>query len=668
MPTRGMFVSPQVRGVPATQRYRLIDRDPYFRLHTGTMEVRANSTSRRVPFEKRKRASASCDKCRTKRIKCHRVSPEAPCTNCLHQSLECVTLIPRKKRVYTSVEESRYRAVDKLLERIFPGRSVETTEDITSLIDEVSQGYHNCERLGINNDVLEQQPVHRQVEHQSVVYNLQGRSRYIGPSGTLFFLSQLKRLLSETESKNGQGDQRETIQQAYALDKQNDLIAVPDMPSPEYVNRMLAIYFDSIHPDMLIFNQGEFTQEVNRLDSALEAPAATVCSAFALFVAVLDCQRGDNNYDYIKQRQEFWSVVQNNLGIVVNGSGIKQIQCLLLIAQIFHNNNERNTTWNLIGVAIRTAYSMGLHREGALTTRDGREDSEVKRRVWWTLYEYERFLAVSLGRPTAIDDSWINIDYPTEKYPFPVGYNAAQCKIFQFVGELCQWLYHPEKPILAASIAKERLNGFEKWFTELPIEITNFAIYTGQALRPVLMLNIYYHWTVTLLTRPFLIGTESKGNTSVPSPHSDTDAEHLSQKCEESALKSVKLLCRDLWQTSNFNCRSWLDVFFVYSSTSILAVSLLRNSPLSSEVQSELENSLKVLDDCQLHGTMARLAAVSKEVVQVITKKKKSTSIENTDIPALQGPFSGVNPNHNTQDVDILDFFNLRWLYSMETL
>ncbi|KAA8915122.1 hypothetical protein TRICI_002731 [Trichomonascus ciferrii] len=633
------------------------------------MDVRDNNSSRRVPFEKRKRASASCDQCRTKRIKCHRVTPEAPCSNCVHQNQECVTLIPRKKRVYSSVEESRYRAIDTLLEKLFPGRSTETTEDINSLINEVNGSVVVGEDVVANNNnaILEQrQQVHRQAEHQSVVYNLQGRSRYIGPSGTLFFLSQLKRLLSETESRS---DQRETIQQAYALDKQNDLIPVPELPSPEFINRMLSIYFDSIHPDMLIFNQDEFTQEVNRLDSALEAPAATVCSAFALFVAVLDCQRGDNNYDHVRHRQEFWSVVQNNLGVVVNGSGLKQIQCLLLVAQIFHNNNERNTTWNLVGVAIRIAYSMGLHREGALTTRDGLEGSEVKRRVWWTLYAYERFLAVSLGRPTAIDDSWINIDYPSEKYPFPTGYSSAQCKVFQFVGDLCQWLYHPEKPVLAASTAKERLTGFEKWFSELPIEVTNFAIYTGQTLRPIVMLNIYYHWAVTLLTRPYLIGTEPNGATSVPSPHDGTSAEYLSNKCEESALKSIKLLCRDLWQTSNFNCRSWLDVFFVYSSTSILAVSLLRDSPLSSEVQDELENSLKVLDACQLNGTMARLAAVSKEVVQVIAKKKKSTSSEtNSKVPVLQGPFSGVNPSSTTQDIDILDFFNLRWLYSMETL
>lgn len=635
------------------------------------MEVRENNASRRVPFEKRKRASASCDKCRTKRIKCHRVTPEAPCSNCVHQNLECVTLIPRKKRVYSSVEESRYSAIDALLEKIFPGRSLGTTEDINLLINEVKEGHHNGDSLAINKtDLLEkQQGAHYRVEHQSVVYNLQGRSRYIGPSGTLFFLSQLKRLLSETDGGNGHSGQRETIQQAYALDKQNDLIPVPEMPSPEFVNRMLSIYFDSIHPDMLIFNQDEFTQEVNQLDSALEAPAATVCSAFVIFVAVLDCQSRENNHDYIKHRQEFWSVVQSNLGIVVNGSGVKQIQCLLLVAQVFHNNNERNTTWNLIGAAIRIAYSMGLHREGALTTRDGIEDAELKRRVWWTLYTYERFLAVSLGRPTAIDDSWINVDYPSDNYPFPTGYSAAQCKIFQFVGDLCQWLYHPEKPILAASTAKERLIGFEKWFSELPIEVTSFTIYTGQTLRPILMLNVYYHWTITLLTRPYLIGTKSDGATSILGSHNYTSAEYLSQKCEESALKSIKLLCRNLWQTSNFNCRSWLDVFFVYSSTSILAVSFLRDSPFSSDVQAELENSLKILDACQMNGTMARLAAVSKEVVQVITKKKKTSPSETTsNIPVLQGPFSGANPRNTTQDIDILEFFNMRWLYSMETL
>uniref|UniRef100_A0A060TG49 ARAD1D27962p n=1 Tax=Blastobotrys adeninivorans TaxID=409370 RepID=A0A060TG49_BLAAD len=630
---------------------------------------------RRVPFEKRKRASASCDQCKLRRVKCQRWAPEAPCDACTRGGQECVTSLPRKKRIYSSVDEARYRAVDTLLQKLFPNRSLDTAEQIYQLIKEVDDNgstvttltngksdTHSILSDSSNTSVSRRKNAKR--EGQSVVHNTDGRSRYIGPSGTLFFLSQLKKLLSKTDRTSPGGNEKgESIQQAYALEKRNDIIPVPELPSPDFVNRMLSIYFESIHPDMMIFNQTQFSLEVNKLYTLTNAPAATVCAVFAVFVSVLDCQTGD----FSEQRTQFWSVILKNLHLVVSGSGLRQIQCLMLLAQIFHNSNERNTTWNLIGVAVRIAYSMGLHREGAITTTDGQDEKETKRIVWWTLYCYERFLSVSLGRPSTIEDSWINIEFPKDIYPLIDGYTAAQCRIFKFVGHVCETIYHPEQEMLPSSIARNKYNDIHTWFEQLPSEITDSSRYAGQKLRAVLLLKVYYYWATTLLTRPYFMKVEqAKHDPTSGAEDFDSDDEYLRDRCYEDSVKSVRVLSQEMWLSSTFNSRSWLDVFFAYSSVCILAASMLRRTEKCEDTKADLEGCLTVFESCHLNGTMARFASVSKELSQLISEIHGTCE----EVPYLQGPLNGANPNNSSGAVDVLDygFHDFHWLYSMDTL
>lgn len=58
-----------------------------------------------------------------------------------------------------------------------------------------------------------------------------------------------------------------------------------------------------------------------------------------------------------------------------------------------------------LGMAVRSSYALGLHREE--TMRDvifTPTDMRVRRNLWKTLFILDRFLAATLGRPTAISE------------------------------------------------------------------------------------------------------------------------------------------------------------------------------------------------------------------------------------------------------------------------
>ena len=99
---------------------------------SGTQEHREIlKAKRRVPAAQRKRTQVSCDACKTRRCKCVRLGPTTgsddestlpPCKLCTNTGIPCVTTMPRKQRVYGSVEnlDRRYRALEALVVGLFP--------------------------------------------------------------------------------------------------------------------------------------------------------------------------------------------------------------------------------------------------------------------------------------------------------------------------------------------------------------------------------------------------------------------------------------------------------------------------------------------------------------------------------------------------------------------
>lgn len=75
----------------------------------------------------RKRALVSCDRCKLRRARCIRDNPDEPCADCKMSGVLCESKLPRKQRVYGSVEtlSLRYRALESLIKGLFPQDNVQ---------------------------------------------------------------------------------------------------------------------------------------------------------------------------------------------------------------------------------------------------------------------------------------------------------------------------------------------------------------------------------------------------------------------------------------------------------------------------------------------------------------------------------------------------------------
>ena len=108
------------------------------------------------------------------------------------------------------------------------------------------------------------------------------------------------------------------------------------------------------------------------------------------------------------------------------------VQALLLMTVFMLAKSKRNTAFALLGMAIRSAYALGLHREETLIIFSA-EDQAVRRNVWRTLFVMDRFLSCSLGRPPGIAEEECSADIlrapngppATDDFGFPQAFQGG---------------------------------------------------------------------------------------------------------------------------------------------------------------------------------------------------------------------------------------------------
>lgn len=69
------------------------------------------------------------------------------------------------------------------------------------------------------------------------------------------------------------------------------------------------------------------------------------------------------------------------------------------------------SVWHVLGTAMRLATSLGLHK---MRSSASLVEEEMAKRAFWSLYNLDRLIASTLGRPLGIADEDISVGLPRE--------------------------------------------------------------------------------------------------------------------------------------------------------------------------------------------------------------------------------------------------------------
>jgi hypothetical protein len=174
---------------------------------------------------------------------------------------------------------------------------------------------------------------------------------------------------------------------------------------------------------------------------------------------------------------------------------LTSLQTIIFMIQFLQSSAKLSTCYAYIGVALRSALRMGLHR--SFNANFNTVESETRKRIFWVIRRMDSYVGAMLGLPRFLEDEDIDQDFPAEVdddyitengiLPMPEGRISvmiafnAHTRIVQVLSKICKFVY-PIKGTQSSngnavtytvsySKIRELEQDLAQWLDELPIAL-----------------------------------------------------------------------------------------------------------------------------------------------------------------------------------------------------
>ncbi|GAQ12230.1 hypothetical protein ALT_9551 [Aspergillus lentulus] len=211
----------------------------------------------------------------------------------------------------------------------------------------------------------------------------------------------------------------------YELSLQN-----PESVSFESLVGWSRSYFEYWHPIFPFLHAPTVLETMERLsergiESLDRADLAILRSI--LSISVIDNRQAQNSgmtADPIPSALVYRTVqeaMESIHGLLLEPSTLPLLQAVFSVQLVLTSVLRLNTASRVGGLISRTAFHLGLHRCPARFSCFSREDADIRRRLFWSIYCLERYLSQALGTPPSIQDDDIDVCYPASERHGEIG-------------------------------------------------------------------------------------------------------------------------------------------------------------------------------------------------------------------------------------------------------
>ncbi|TCD69670.1 hypothetical protein EIP91_006687 [Steccherinum ochraceum] len=414
--------TPDSSGTPAPSRRKADDDIP----------------SSRAAKKPRTRVSYSCGECHRRKQKCDR---QVPCSHCVARKVPelCKAYTPGKSDQDISLRLSRLEhIIEVALPHYWRSSRHEGDED------------HNSE--GGDEDARSQ------ADDEEMNDGVFESGKWYGNTAFAYIAAPavLSKLESVVEATNGEGSgsgtrsasidrlpptafhhpepKQPTITalEASPADRLKSLIQdcgvaphkiselVQELPPRGLSDKLVDFYFQAINWTRYPISERDFRVSY----AAILADKTTVSPTDTRFLPLLfvilaiavrlapDSVAGDIKTRKLTSSRYYWSSRRSLLiAAAIQPDCLEMVLTRLLSARFLILDRKATECWSQLGAAVRTAQALGLHRDAANLPIDPLQ-AEYRRRIWAFLYHSDRAYALSLGRPSAINDDYTSTRPP----------------------------------------------------------------------------------------------------------------------------------------------------------------------------------------------------------------------------------------------------------------
>lgn len=406
---------------------------------------------------------------------------------------------------------------------------------------------------------------------------------YIGDSASLSFLQSVRRVVSSSIGRCDftEDNSRHSMLEAFQSNPSHQAGPLVPPPSNDEAQRLARQYFLATKPLLDLFALEEFHP---RLANWVENPTGdedTVSSIFYLVLAI-GAQVSDTNQTLAEQyfssgRQLAFSAFQET-------PSIHTIQSYILVSMYMLGACRRNGAFMNLGIALRAAYAVGIHRKDANALFIGREQ-RARERVWKSLRMMDLFLSASLGRPPATSDYDYDIrdelatsrnetEPPSTEKQLSIAV-IALCRIFE---RILTDVYM--KQVVSIQAAESISDQHRAWVRTLPVFLKSQTEKLSKATMEESLAAAHvfgsYYWSIILLTRPFFVYRVAQFAKSKKDPSKTSDSRNggsrislFADACVYSALRGLDVM-DDLSRFSSLPRRLPFLINTVFNSAIVL--------------------------------------------------------------------------------------------------
>ncbi|KAL4067825.1 fungal-specific transcription factor domain-containing protein [Scleroderma citrinum] len=641
------------------------------------------SAEKEEPKPKSTRGSRACTVCRRLKMKCVGAEQGPPCKRCLTGKHECIfeesnrgKRITKKHEILTRSLKKMERTLDTVLRSI--GNPSMTSGMVSRSPSPSGQATQTQALLDTPSPPAQSafppQAGSHPVTSSPKLHALPDNS--LNPLG----------LLAEASLANrkAQGVSSSFIARPSEPDPDRRLGVASDnyfRPGPMTILPLRRLYIErQIQPEMLSFVSTEevislfkiyfdhMNMHCNLLDREFHTPSL-VCSRSPFLLTTI-CAIASKFYQVRPELHGRLSDLAQKLAFSVPEKGYKSleiIQAYLLLTLWGCGAVERyeyDKTWLLLGIAIRMATDMNLHRKSTVTsddTPDGRaRDKEVhnRERTWFLCFALDRSTSAQMGKPHSIrEDSvirnileWIHSPDATAGDSLLSAYVELQ----RIISRSLDFLYSSTSTpsglqtdcdyLLIIKTIEAQILGWQHEWTNVRQFQADDEVVKAYAST---VLKFYFHYYMLVVNSFGLQNAMERSHVDIP---------HFFARVHTSAT-AVATIARDELVPRGYLKYS-PDSHFVFLSYAVLSLLKL----IRQEFQPFIENEQKIIDlvkdvatvlgeiAVNSHHTPALYSTFLRALISARTDGPQQQNIEPTaepveGDPSMQQPDIGVAPN-----------------------
>ncbi|KAJ9658245.1 hypothetical protein H2198_003818 [Neophaeococcomyces mojaviensis] len=185
-----------------------------------------------------------------------------------------------------------------------------------------------------------------------------------------------------------------------ATNKHTDYV----LPPRRVADRLMTAYWRHVHIIDPYLDKAQMQDDYEKIwqgDSTIDDERSTLCLLNVIFA--LSSQLDESLIPTERERtaNSYYLRARELLDVLETGS-VRSVQYCLLLGEYFQGTGDSHPCWIFVGLAIRTAQSLGLHLAETSERITDLRTRQVMRKVWHGCILMDRVLSMTYGRPCMI--------------------------------------------------------------------------------------------------------------------------------------------------------------------------------------------------------------------------------------------------------------------------